>query len=1178
MHMSNNPFDLGREVGNLLAEEVLAEQKKKRMVAVYAGRFQPFHAGHHSVYADMVRRFGKDNVYIATSNKVELPKSPFDFDKKQKIINRMFDIPEDKIVSVKSPFAPKEVLEKFDPETTTFVTAFSKKDAGRLGAGKYYRQLPDNSKADDLETFKDKGYYYVAPVHKLEIGGQNISGTQVRKMMGSSELAPEQKKKVFERIYGKFDPEIFKMVVEGTTKAEQAKKQIADKEAGEKKEKEDRKGHIENHGDKKIMNPETKRLIFVKTALSYDKSHPVHQAAMQALKTEGVNDPGILKAVLLAGGPGSGKSYAAKQLFGIPDKGSYSESGMKVVNSDRMLEFLLKKYGYGTNLDKMQSENPELYLKITSDDPSSVRSKAKRVTDYLRKRYMDERLGMIEDGTGRDFDKVDSQKKALEDAGYDVKIVYIDTPLEVAQQRNANRERKLAPRMVERLWKQTKANQQRFVDAYGENNVLTVDNSGPQISRDVMKIANRHAHEPIHNPKGRQWIAIEKRKKQEMGKTGGAKKSGTATSGKKKSGIDPNARVKNPKTNRQILVKTALSYDKSHPAYRAAASKMKEDITIPVNVGDTVLMSKFKNKKTVIKSIGEDDYGMPTINGKKVATFRMIADDLQESMDPDVAMSGLSLGMMAMTIMGKEISVFGPKIRKAAQQREPELKRILLKIQNNPNFQKLVHSLPNLSNAKQLLGVGHAIIKTIIPQLNTQDKNMILSYVHSESVMEDFMISEADNIKKLAAEYNLVGEGMISRVLLMKEGGAAGHMAHPFDDMDLTFGDLKKIVELGLEGNLNVEAPVTEKLDGQNISVSYREDNGVIFARNMSHTKNRGLNAMNVDGVKQMFAGRGELSIAFSGAAEDLEKAILALSPTQLEKTFADGSKFMSIEILLPVAQNVIPYGHNMLVLHNTIEYDDSGKAIGTDGDSGRTLAGMIKQVNQNIQKTFQFSGPIVVQLPKSKNFGIRKGVYNGRITKLQNQFGLKDSDRVMMWHQRWWEDFIQIQARKYRFNMSNNVFMGLLQRWAFQNMGGYTVANMKRTSDNEMFLQWAMGFDKTGKQAQFKSNIAPFERLFLQLGAEILQNASGLLSASPDEGAQQLRKELEKLSNELARTGDVNQLSKFKEQLAKLNSIGVDKIIPTEGIVFVYRDKVYKLTGTFAPLNQLLGIVKYGR
>jgi len=59
---------------------------------------------------------------------------------------------------------------------------------------------------------------------------------------------------------------------------------------------------------------------------------------------------------------------------------------------------------------------------------------------------------------------------------------------------------------------------------------------------------------------------------------------------------------------------------------------------------------------------------------------------------------------------------------------------------------------------------------------------------------------------------------------LLLEGGAYGHMAHPFDDKDLTFGDLKKIIERGLGGKLNREDNVTEKLDGQNLMVSWRED------------------------------------------------------------------------------------------------------------------------------------------------------------------------------------------------------------------------------------------------------------------------------------------------------------------------------------------------------------------
>lgn len=50
--------------------------------------------------------------------------------------------------------------------------------------------------------------------------------------------------------------------------------------------------------------------------------------------------------------------------------------------------------------------------------------------------------------------------------------------------------------------------------------------------------------------------------------------------------------------------------------------ELNEDINIPVNVGDTVFTGRFKNKKMVIKEIGKDETGMPTINKKKVVTFR----------------------------------------------------------------------------------------------------------------------------------------------------------------------------------------------------------------------------------------------------------------------------------------------------------------------------------------------------------------------------------------------------------------------------------------------------------------------------------------------------------------------------------------------------------------------------
>ena len=64
------------------------------------------------------------------------------------------------------------------------------------------------------------------------------------------------------------------------------------------------------------------------------------------LLTEGVYDKGIFKAVFMAGGPGSGKTYVSSKLFGIPEKASVSVGGLSVVNSDRQFMYLLKKFGF----------------------------------------------------------------------------------------------------------------------------------------------------------------------------------------------------------------------------------------------------------------------------------------------------------------------------------------------------------------------------------------------------------------------------------------------------------------------------------------------------------------------------------------------------------------------------------------------------------------------------------------------------------------------------------------------------------------------------------------------------------------------------------------------------------------------------------------------------------------
>ena len=172
----------------------------KKTVVVYSGRFQPFHAGHYISYLKLCKKFGKDSVYIGTSNDTSGPKSPFNFNEKVKIMTKMFGVPSDKIVQVRNPYAPKEILSQFDGKTTQYIAAVGEKDTNRL-SGKYFK--PYNGKAG--YGYDEIGYVYPVPAET-----NAISGTDVRNWLSNGD--DEEKKKGFLKAYPKFDKGIFNMI------------------------------------------------------------------------------------------------------------------------------------------------------------------------------------------------------------------------------------------------------------------------------------------------------------------------------------------------------------------------------------------------------------------------------------------------------------------------------------------------------------------------------------------------------------------------------------------------------------------------------------------------------------------------------------------------------------------------------------------------------------------------------------------------------------------------------------------------------------------------------------------------------------------------------------------------------------------------------------------------------
>jgi predicted kinase len=226
-----------------------------------------------------------------------------------------------------------------------------------------------------------------------------------------------------------------------------------------------------------------------------------------AILNEGVYDPGILKCIFLAGGPGSGKSKVASGLFGVHGVASFSASGLKMINSDTAFEAQLKKSGIDPkDLGKIEKEQPELwdYITKSSQGPREI---GKGITQKTKSFYEEGRLGMIIDGTGDDVAKIKKQKQRAEELGYDTYMVFVNTSLEVAQARNAKRSRTLPEDLVNEIWKECQHNLGAFQTLFS-GNFRIIDNTkdGNNITDDIQKAVDGFIRARLYNPIGKQWV------------------------------------------------------------------------------------------------------------------------------------------------------------------------------------------------------------------------------------------------------------------------------------------------------------------------------------------------------------------------------------------------------------------------------------------------------------------------------------------------------------------------------------------------------------------------------------------------------------------------------------------------------------------------------------------------
>ena len=210
---------------------------------------------------------------------------------------------------------------------------------------------------------------------------------------------------------------------------------------------------------------------------------------------EGVYDPNIFKAFFIAGGPGSGKSFVVRKTTG--------GLGLRVVNSDDAFEAQLKKANLSLKMPASETEPRDV-----------VRDRAKQTTASRKTGYIEGRLGIIIDGTGREYDKISKEATELQQLGYDTYMIFVNTSLDVALERNAMRPRTIPEKIVTKSWRDVQQNLGKFSQFFRQGLVIVDNNdAGDDVFNLVSKQIRGLVKKKVKNGRALQWIRNELEKK-----------------------------------------------------------------------------------------------------------------------------------------------------------------------------------------------------------------------------------------------------------------------------------------------------------------------------------------------------------------------------------------------------------------------------------------------------------------------------------------------------------------------------------------------------------------------------------------------------------------------------------------------------------------------------------------
>jgi hypothetical protein len=430
-------------------------------------------------------------------------------------------------------------------------------------------------------------------------------------------------------------------------------------------------------------------------------------------------------------------------------------------------------------------------------------------------------------------------------------------------------------------------------------------------------------------------------------------------------------------------------------------------------------------------------------------------------------------------------------------------------------------------------------------------------------------------------------------------GGVFGHMSHIYDNPNMTFGQIKDIMQKASAGQLE---NVTEKTDGQNLFVSYNVQDGTVrAARNKGNLKTGGMDAA---ALAEKFGGRGALTDAFVNAFKAFEIAVNQFSDEEKLELFGpDTNIFYNAEVMDPANANVINYDTKTFLIHRAghAEFDrETGKPVSSEQGFSEKKAGALQAALEKAQESMKGDFKVQVNAVRQlKALGDDIALAHALkgMDQVMSSAGVGDGDTIGAYIISKWRNVVNQElpelsdeGKQLIIKRVMTDYYGALEGEGPLKSRGLETRQITKTINQPELNEKIVGVIKSYPQ-RFKEFIFPVESVIHRFAIEIMravQSAYIIAAGGNEKEVARLQALVGKAIDTIKGSGNEEAMEIIKGQLEKLSKIEDDGSIgdvdlsmissAAEGIVFDYDGHTYKFTGGFAPANQILGLFKYGR